>query len=71
MAIPSPRPIRVATAPAVQLVHQAQHHPDPAIRDAADTILSALVLHLRNPEAVLPAECEPHLRLLMQASDKP
>ena len=71
MAIPNPKPIRVATAPAVQLVHQAQTSDDPAVRDAADTILSALVLHLRTPEAVLPAECEPHLRLLMQTSDKP
>lgn len=71
MPIPNPRPVRVATAPAVQLVHQHHDNPDPAVRDAADTILSALVLHLRHPEAVLPAECEPHLRLLMQTSDKP
>ena len=60
------KPARPTVVTAVAL-HQAQiglASTDPRICDAAESVLSALTLHLRNRQATLPLELHPHMRRL-------
>lgn len=49
----------VDTSDALRRVHIAKEHSDAKVRDAGETILSALVPVLRHPQALLPEECRP------------
>jgi hypothetical protein len=69
MATPT-RPT-VATAMALHQVHTGLASADQRISDAAETVMSALIPHLRYKQAVLPIETAPHVKLLREFCANP
>lgn len=56
----------VVTATALLQVQAGLTSTDPRIFAAAESVLSALVLHLRRPQATLPLEVHPQVKLLRE-----
>ena len=68
MSQPPMRQVRptVVTAMALHQVQCGLGSTSPHIKDAAESVLSALTLHLRSKQATLPLELSPHMQLLRE-----